>query len=180
MSWSKKNNSINLSSQTIKALNEIANQLSFDIVVTSGIRTPLEQAIQMAETIQEQIFASEGKTLENVYSDSEMAKDVQSKFPSTSDMEKRIKYYMGIGRAPSDHLYGNAFDLRTLASWGYTENQVNEMILISKNLGLKVLKESDHLHIEIPDTGITEKPKKNRILFLVAIGIGAYFLLKKG
>ena len=60
--WKIKDASVQLSTSSKKFLDELSKLLSFNITVTDGYRTARQQAIQMAETIQEQIFAGQGET----------------------------------------------------------------------------------------------------------------------
>ena len=169
-----KDASVQLSTSSKKFLNELSKLLSFNITVTDGYRTARQQAIQMAETIQEQIFAGQGETLADVYSDSQLANAIQAEWPDTEKMALVIEQNADNGRYISRHLVNDAFDIRTT---GGTENQLNNSqidIVIEKanSIGLKTVLERDHIHVEVLENWVIVDEKKSNLLWLVAIGIG--------
>ena len=172
--WKIKDSSVQLSTSSKKFLDELSKLLSFNITVTDGYRTARQQAVQMAETIQEQIFAGQGETLSDVYRDSQLANSIQAEFPDTEKMAIVIEQNADNGRYISRHLINDAFDIRTT---GGTENQLNESqidIVIDRanSIGLKTVIERDHIHVEVLDNWVIVDEKKSNLLWLVAIGIG--------
>ena len=174
MTWTIKNSGVQLSDNSKAYLDELAKILPFNITITDGFRTPIQQAVQMAETIQEQIFDGSGETLENVYRDKEQARAIQAKFPDTQAMSVVIKSYIAQGKYISRHLLDDAFDVRTI---GGTENQldtnqIKELVTALQEIGLKAVEERDHVHVEVLKT-FSPSPKKSNFI-VIAIIIGAF------
>lgn len=172
MTWAIKNSGVQLSDNSKAYLNELAKMLLFNITITDGFRTPLQQAVQMAETIQDQIFDGSGKTLENVYRDKEQARAIQAKFPDTQAMSAVIKTYIAQGKYISRHLLNDAFDIRTT---GGTSNQLNtsqvsQLVTALEEIGLKVVEERDHVHVEVLKTFSPSQKKSNFIVIAIIIG----------
>ena len=172
MTWTVKNSGVQLSDNSKAYLNELAKILPFNITITDGFRTPIQQAVQMAETRQEQIFDGSGQNLDDVYKDKEQARAIQAKWPDTQAMSVVIKSYIAQGKYISRHLLDDAFDVRTI---GGTENQldtnqIRELVTTLKEIGLKVVEERDHVHVEVLKTFDPSQKKSN--LLLIAIGIG--------
>ena len=172
MTWTVKNSGVQLSDNSKAYLDELAKILPFNITITDGFRTPLQQAVQMGETRQEQIFNGSGENLDDVYRDKEQARAIQAKWPDTQAMSVVIKSYITQGKYISRHLLNDAFDIRTI---GGTENQldtnqIKELVTALKEIGLKVVEERDHVHVEVLKAFDPSQKKSN--LLLIAIGIG--------
>ena len=172
MTWIVKNSGVQLSDNSKAYLDELAKILPFNITITDGFRTPLEQAIQMAETRQEQIFDGSGENLDDVYRDKEQARAIQAKWPDTQAMSVVIKSYIAQGKYISRHLLSDAFDIRTI---GGTNNQldpsqVSQLVTALKEIGLKIVEERDHVHVEVLKAFSSTQKKSNFIVIAIIIG----------
>lgn len=159
MSWKKKSESVRLNSYQKKCLDALAKKLSFDIVVTSGIRSPEEQARAMIAKLQR------GEDLTKIYKDDVFAIKFTSLYNSGTIFGDLVKFVQEYRPYPSRHLAGLAIDLRSSNAWGYTHEMRNDMYAASKELGFSPFQESDHLHIGLPDQ------KKNSLIFLGILGL---------
>jgi hypothetical protein len=164
--WSVKNSSVKMNPHLERVATQIANELDFNIVVTSAIRTARQQATAMRNKL------IRGEDLTKIYKDNDMARDITAIYQrqgSLDEIEQYIENYTKQGGVISRHLTGEALDLRTLPSWGYTQEDVDAMIRAVKRLGYFALLESDHLHVT------ARNPKKkfasNWLILAVAIGL---------
>ena len=82
MAWTKKNSGVVLTPEQTNYLNILSAKLPFDIVVTSGFRTPEKQVRAMFTKIEL------GDDLIALYRDDQFAQDVIDAYP---DQEKGIK-----------------------------------------------------------------------------------------
>ena len=166
--WSVKNSGVMLSENSIKYLDELSSLLPFDITITDGFRTAREQAYQMGETRQEQIFSGSGN-LRDEYQDDELADLIQAEWPDIEKMALVIEQYADQGRYISSHLINDAWDVRTI---GGPPNQLDESQIV---ILIETYRERDHVHMSVDTAWVVvedKKEKKSSLLWLVAIGIG--------
>lgn len=143
MAWkhiSLKRSSIVLTDTQEKFLDTLDDLLDFDIVITSGTRTARQQASAMWNKIQK------GENLLSLYSSGnhDIIQEI-IEAGSKSRIEDIIDAAIEKGRYISDHLGGNAVDVRTN---GLTSAEIDEVANLARGLGASTLLESDHLHIE--------------------------------
>jgi len=163
MSWSKKTGVV-LDSYLEYQITELANQLSFDIVITDGIRTPRMQVDRM--------YAKLNKTppedLRDVYKNDNFADEVMDAYPDINAGIAVVEKYMAFS-TPSKHLTGLGFDVRTTgggqgAPGRLSSSQINLVIAAAEQLGFFPFLESDHLHIGVPSE------KKNQLALVFILG----------
>ena len=171
MSWSKKT-AVVLDSYLENKITELSNQLSFNIVITDGIRTPRAQVLRM--------YAKLDKTppedLRDVYKNDDFADDVMNAYPDIDDGIAVVEKYMAFS-TPSKHLTGLGFDVRTSgggvgAPGKLTSSQINQVVTAAELLGFSPFLESDHLHIGVPSQ------KKNIMAMVIILG-ALWLILKK-
>jgi len=163
MSWSKKTGVV-LDSYLENQITQLANQLSFNIVITDGIRTPRMQVDRM--------YAKLNKTppedLRDVYLNDDFADEVMNAYPNINAGIAVVEKYMAFS-TPSKHLTGLGFDVRTTgggqgALGRLSSSQINLVIAASEQLGFFPFLESDHLHIGVP------AEKKNQLALVFILG----------
>mgnify|MGYP003653425645 CR=1 FL=1 len=164
MSWSKKSDVV-LNFYLEEKISLLANQLSFNIVITDGIRTPRMQVNRM--------YAKLNKTppedLTDVYANDEFANEVMDAYPDINAGIAVVKKYMAFS-TPSKHLTGLGFDVRTTgggqgAPGKLSSSQINLVIAAAEQLGFSPFLESDHLHIGVP------AEKKNQLALVFILGV---------
>jgi len=170
MSWSKKTGVV-LDSYLENQITELSNQLSFDIVITDGIRTPRMQVDRMYSKLDK----TPPEDLTKVYLNDDFANEVMDAYPDIEDGIAVVKKYMAFS-TPSKHLTGLGFDVRTIgggvgAPGKLTSSQINHVVTAAELLGFSPFRESDHLHIGVPE-------QKKNILAIVII-LGALWLILK-
>lgn len=158
MSWEVKNSGVRLDSYLEDKINEFAQQLAFDIVITDGNRSPREQVDRMYAKLD----ATPPEDLRNVYLNDQFADEVMEAYPNIDDGIAVVEKWMAIS-TPSDHLFDSAFDVRT---YDKTSTQINQMIAVANNLDYKPFLESNHLHIGVPH----QERKKNFLIAAALLG----------
>ena len=160
MSWTKVSNNVKLSPELIAKLNALSDMLSFDIEITSGIRSAKSQASAMFGKIEA------GDNTLSDYRNREFANDIVEAYPNLDTATAIVQEYANQGLA-SYHLVGKAVDVRSKT---LSDVQKNEVVKVAKLLGGKPLIETQppHIHISFPDL----ETKKNNWLVLGAL-IGA-------
>ncbi len=152
------------------AIKQLADSLSFDIVITSGVRTAARQAAAMnTKFVQAGGGESGRQELIDTYSDDSFAIGVAD-FLVNGDLAGAtdfIQAYFDAGKG-SSHGRGEGFDVRTSggATGQLNPDQIAKLISTVEQLGWKPYLESipPHLHITLP------RKKKSWWLFL-AIGV---------
>ena len=176
--WSVKNSGVMLSENSIQYLDELSSLLPFDITITDGFRTARQQAYQMGETRQEQIFNGSGN-LRDEYGDDELADLIQAEWHDIEKMALVIEQYADQGRYISSHLINDAWDVRTIGGPPnqLDDSQIQQLVDVANSIGINTYKERDHVHMSVDGEWVVvddekEKEKKSSLLWLVAIGIG--------
>ena len=150
MTWSIKpesRDSIKLNYSQKTFLYSLALRLPFDIVVTDGSRTPLQQITAMYRKI------SRGENIVSLYKDTQQVIEIVNAYPNKSIGVDIIKRYQKQGRRISRHLDEQAFDLR---SKDKTPEQIQQIMSAAWAAGAtNVIKEGDHLHLSVPKLAIT-------------------------
>ena len=142
---SLKYSSLVLTSAMEKFLDALDPLLPFDIVITSGLRTPAGQASVMLSKIRA------GEDLYKLYrSQPDLVKEVMDAKSSASAATAAIQKQVNRGRYLSDHMRGNAVDVR---SSNLTTAQGNKLMTLARQLGVKPVDERSapwgpHIHIE--------------------------------
>lgn len=119
-------------------LRKLRKQVDFDFVVTSGVRSLAEQASAMYTKLRNYGYAS----LVNLYPDSLVA-GMQSA-TSSDDILRILKQRIREGAKVSDHLVGEAVDIRTRT---LNDTQIRALMRAAEALGARPGWEEDHLHI---------------------------------
>lgn len=163
MSWSKKTGVV-LDSYLEEKITELANQLSFDIVITDGIRTPRMQVDRMYAKLDK----TPPENLRDVYKNDDFADEVMDAYPDINAGIAVVEKYMAFS-TPSKHLTGLGFDVRTIgggvgAPGKLSSSQINQVVAAANLLGFSPFLESDHLHIGVPSQ------KKNQLGLVLILG----------
>lgn len=150
MSWTRKNNSVELSFYLESVLDKLAEKVDFDFVITSGIRDPKLQAAAMFGKIEA------GDVDLSDYRNREFANNVVAAFPDLTAGTQAVIDAARKGIA-SFHLIGRAFDIRTRNLNSFQIDQLSNAIRII-DPGSKPLLEFEppHLHIRV-----SASPKKS-------------------
>ena len=163
MTWSKKTGVV-LDSYLEDQITELANQLSFDIVITDGIRTPRMQVDRMYKKLNK----TPPEDLTDVYLNDDFADEVMDAYPDIDDGIAVVKKYMAFS-TPSKHLTGLGLDVRTIgggvaAPGKLSSFQINQVVAAAELLGFSPFRESDHLHIGVPEQ------KKSIMAMVIILG----------
>lgn len=174
MGWSKNNSSVKLDSYLVTSIDELANQLSFDIVITDGQRTPRDQVLVMYAKLEK----TPPEDLTTIYANDQFANDIMDSYPDIDEGIKVVEHYLTF-TMPSKHLSNLGFDVRTTggglnAPGQLNNNQVQLMVDTANTLGFFPFLESDHLHIDLP-----KNEKKNSMLVFLLILGGFLWISKK-
>ena len=164
-------NSVEMTAGLHRAAAQLATKLPFDIMVTSGVRTPREQAAAMFQ------IKESGGSLTEVYRDDEFALTIDSLYPDLDAATEVVKEYFSRGGG-SAHGRSLGLDIRTTgggagAKHRLDSDQIKLLIEAADSLGFEPLREyaPPHLHLTI-----SEK-KSNLLMGLVLIG-GLFWILK--
>ena len=168
MSWSKKNSGVVLTPEQTNYLNILASKLPFDIVVTSGFRTPEKQARAMFTKIEL------GDDLIALYRDDQFAQDVIDAYPDLDQGIQAVNDYVARGGGATMHLSGNAVDIRTRDK---TQEEIDLIISTVQSMGDRALYEPIPPHIDISFRN-DYTPKKKPIVALVLVSGLLYFLFQ--
>ena len=114
---------------------------SIPLHLTSGARTSARQAAAMATKV------AKGENLRKLYAD-DFADAVTAVYPNQARMAAVIDRFKAIGRG-SDHLQGNAVDLR---SYILNSSQIQTVVAAGKRLGGSGQYETTpaHIHLSVP------------------------------
>lgn len=162
MGWSKLQ-AVVLDANLRRYLDELSQRVPFDLVVTSGIRTPLAQTRAMYEKIRL------GDDLIAIYKDDTFAQQIIDAYPDESKGVEIVRDYARRGGG-STHLRGLGVDLRTRDK---TPEQVQIMKDAVESMGDFALVETKppHLHISLKKN--YSEPSRLTGLGILAIIIGA-------
>ena len=164
--YSLKTESIILSDDVKYFLDQLVLRLNFDFVVTSGTRTPRQQAVAMFNKI------DLGDDLIAIYKDDAFAQAIIDVYPNIDEATDIVAEYAAQGGG-STHLRGLGVDIR---SRNLTSAQIQAVVDASKELGASPLVETTPPHIHI---SIKKKPVNLRSLSLMGLLIlGAIWTLK--
>lgn len=149
-------------------LDDFSSRVSFPIVVTSGIRTPIKQAKAMFTKIEL------GDDLIKIYKDDTFAQKIIDAYPNLDKAESIVSEYAKAGGG-SSHLRGMGVDIRTR---DLSEAQKQELVQAVKDMGDSPLLESTppHLHITLKKKRQKTSQRRSLVLLLVLIG-GAVWTL---
>ena len=145
-------------------MNQLAARLPFDIVLTSGFRTPDAQAAAMFYKI------SQGEDLAELYND-RFAKEVTDAYPDRAAGAAAVQAYIDRGGGTTMHLSGNAVDIRTRDK---TQSEIDLIMRTVEEMGDRALYEPVPPHIDISFRQ-DYTPKKKPLLIL-AVAVGAIWL----
>lgn len=169
MGWSKVSDKVRLNDALIGLLDELADKVSFDFEVTSGVRSARAQADAMFTKIEL------GDTTLSDYRNRDYAQAIIDAHPDLDLATERIIDFAdnGVG---SVHLSGKALDFRI---YTLSEAQKQELLQAIKELGGRAIVEEipPHIHASFPDL---ELGKKNTGLIVAAIAIGAALWIFRG
>jgi len=164
--YSLKTESIILSDDVKYFLDQLVLRLNFDFVVTSGTRTPRQQAEAMFNKIEL------GDDLIAIYADDEFAQLIIDAYPNIDKATQIVSEYAARGGG-STHLRGLGVDIR---SRNLTSSQIKSVVDASKELGASPLVETTPPHIHI---SVKKKPVNLRSLSIMGLLIlGAIWRLK--
>lgn len=130
---------------------ELRNRLGFDLVITSGVRTPEAQARALA---QDHNFG--------IYGQQDLVAELRAGGISASQMARTLRDQVARGRYLSRHMRGDALDFRV---HGLTALERGHLLSVASAMGAKTLDEGDHIHLErignkwaLPLAGLTLLP----------------------
>jgi hypothetical protein len=163
--YSLKSESIVLSPSVQSFLFDLVDRIDFDFVVTSGTRSARQQAQAMFTKIEL------GDNLIAIYKDDVFAQKIIDAYPSLSTATKIVEEYAESGGG-STHLRGLGVDIRTR---NLTQEQIQKIVKVSKDLGASPLVETTppHIHISVP------KKKQSSSLVLVLIAPLLFLMVKR-
>ena len=167
MGWSKKNTGVVLTPEQTNYLNILSSKLPFDIVVTSGFRTPEKQIRAMFTKIEL------GDDLIALYRDDQFAQDVIDAYPDEEKGIKAVNDYVARGGGSTMHLSGNAVDIRTRDK---TQQEIDLIISTVQSMGDRALYEPTPPHIDISFRN-DYTPKKKPLVILGLVSGLLYFLI---
>ncbi len=152
---------------------EIADKVPFDIHVTSGLRSPLQQANAMFGIIEA------GGSLVDVYADDDFARAIANVYPNVNQARDIIEKYFDMGKG-SSHGREAGLDFRTTgggagAQGRLTEQQIIALVKAVDELGFSSLREYSppHLHVTLPN------PEKKTPWFLLLLVAGGLWISRK-
>jgi hypothetical protein len=153
--------SVVLNPTLIAYLDTLAARLPFDVVVTSGIRTPLRQARAMFEKIRL------GDDLLAIYKDDTFAQRIIDAYPDEDAAAAIVEEYAAAGGG-STHLRGLGVDLRTRDK---TPEQIETMVQTVESMGDFALVETKppHLHISLKKNYTRPNPLRLGILAILGV-----------
>ena len=161
MGWSKKNNGVELTEEQVNYLNILSEKLPFNIVVTSGFRTPERQAKAMFYKIEQ------GEDITQLYKDKVFAQSVIDAFPNIEEGAAAVQAYIDRGGGKTMHLSGNAIDLRTR---DLTKEQFDMVVSTVEGMGDRILYEPVPPHFDISFRKDYTPKKKGFVIPLLLIG----------
>ena len=141
MAWRLKNSGVEMNPNLTGFMDALSLLVPFDLVVTSGFRTPSAQATAMFTKIEL------GEDLTKLYRNQSFANAVTEAYPSHGTAAAVIAEYAAAGGG-STHLRGVGIDLRTR---DFTTTQRNELKAAIESMGDFALYEPTppHMHIEL-------------------------------
>ncbi len=141
MSWRLKNSGVQMNPNLTGFMDALSLLVPFDLVVTSGFRTPEAQAAAMFTKI------DLGEDLTQLYRNKDFARQVTEAYPNKAAAAAVIERYAAAGGG-STHLRGLGIDLRTR---DFTTAQRNELKEAVESMGNYALYEPEppHMHIEL-------------------------------
>jgi len=132
-----------LTDSMVEFLDALDQLLSFPVVITSGLRSVSDQASAMWTKI------TGGDDLYDLYSQKDLIGEVMSSASSKSAIRAVIAEQVNRGRYLSDHMRGNAVDIR---SRDLSSSQKATVMALADELGAKPVDEttsaSPHIHVE--------------------------------
>ncbi len=160
MGWTLKNSGVVLTDEQTNYLNILSDKLPFDIVVTSGFRTPERQTRAMFYKIEQ------GEDITKLYQDKTFANSVIDAYPDLDEGAKAVQAYIDRGGGKTMHLSGNAIDLRTR---DLTVEQRQIILDTVEDMGDRGMYEPVTPHIDISFRS-DYTPKKKSFLIPILIG----------
>lgn len=161
MAWSVKPNAgVVVTPKIRNYMNQLAARLPFDIVLTSGFRTPEAQTKAMFYKI------SQGEDLTKLYNDA-FAIAMQNAYPDEVKGAAAVRAYMAQGGGKTMHLSGNAVDIRTRDK---TRQEIDLMIKTIEDMGDRALYEPVPPHIDVSFRQDYTPKKKPWILIAAVLG----------
>jgi len=160
MGWTLKNSGVVLTDEQTNYLNILSDKLPFDIVVTSGFRTPERQTRAMFYKIEQ------GEDITKLYQDKAFANSVIDAYPDLDEGAKAVQAYIDRGGGKTMHLSGNAIDLRTR---DLTLEQRQIILDTVEDMGDRGMYEPVPPHIDISFRS-DYTPKKKSFLIPILIG----------
>ncbi len=157
-------------------LRALRARVGFDIVVTSGVRSPSSQASVMIT--KKDTYGVE-RVRQLYRSQPTLVAEVIAAFPHGHTFVKKVlQAQVARGRFISNHMRSDAVDLRT---HGLTSSEKSRLLAASKALGVKSLMEEDHIHTEhirkAPLTAAAQGAASGLAIMIGiagAIAVGAY------
>lgn len=150
---------VNLNDAMKGFLIKLRERLGFDLVVTSGIRTPWDQASALAQDYNFAVYgSSQGKKL---------VAEIKAGGLSVGQMAATIQRQVDKGLYLSRHMRGDALDFRVT---GLTAGELAQLKATAASMGVEVVDEGDHIHVE--ELG----PDWAQYVGYAAVGMGAFTL----
>ena len=124
---------IGLNDAQVGFLKGLRDQLDFNFTVTSGIRTPWDQAKALAQDCNFSVYKNKG-----------LAAEVQQYCPSTSQMAAVLEDQVARGQYLSRHMKADAVDIRV---HDLSSSQRERLKSVARSMGVNVVDEGDHIHL---------------------------------
>lgn len=132
---------VNLNTAMKGFLSALRPAAGFDLVVTSGVRTPASQASAMLNKLQ----TGGSAAVTGLYGQKDLAQEVVNAPRNQAAIQKVIEAQVARGRYISDHMRGDGIDLRI---HGLNLAQRTKLKFAARGLGAQVIDEGDHIHVE--------------------------------
>lgn len=165
--WRKKYTGIVLGDHLISFLDELSGRLPHDIVVTSGDRTPQQQAQAVYTKIEL------GDDITKIYANKDYARAMIGAYPDLAKMAEISATY-----APTPHLKGEGVDIRTS---DLTIAQVQTMQAVAQAMGAQAIIETTppHLHLTVKKNGYKMDDTTKKTIFPLLFRIGAVWIIRR-
>lgn len=160
---------VRLTPVTTAFLKKIRPLVDFDLTVTSGQRPPAEQAALMLDGTAD---------IRSLYRGSAGSEIADAASQGVQAVTRIIENQVSRGVYVSQHLTGSALDFRTR---DLTPEQLSALKWAGKTLGVDVLDEGDHVHMEELDSVtamVVQGAKKTLpVVLAVSAGLGIIFIV---
>jgi len=160
---------VNLTPVMVKFLPKLRALLNFDITVTSGFRTPLEQADAMVHNWQAHGGSNGGlEYLQSLYG--REGPRFHPLMPDRTAVAGEVERVLSEGKWQQGHLAGKGLDFRVS---NLSPEQIAALRQAGARLGAHVIDEGDHIHMDRFEGLLVEVPQAAQRVLPIAIAASA-------